>query len=207
VKSGVVTVVLAAGAGNRLGGPKALMLWPAAGGDRPLAIAHVEERLAAESERVLVVIRKPLFVPLLPFLHPGVDFLVSDAPDDLGPAGSLAAAVPKLGDAALVLVTPVDTVPARADTVARLVDRLRHDASVVAARPVYQGRPGHPVLLRRATLDRYTQPSPPPLRDHLRGLGAACAGVEVADPAVLIDLNTPADVMGAIKRPPRFPGA
>ncbi len=206
----VVTVILAAGAGKRLGGPKALLVWPGPKGDeRPLAIAHAEERLAAESGRVLVVTRRETMRPLLPFVRPGIDLLASDAADELGPAGSLAFAVPRLGDAELVVVTPVDTPPARAETVARLLAALAADPALLAARPVAHGRTGHPVVLRRDALASYAKAGvpiaePPPLRDHLRALGPACGAVDVADPGVLIDLDTPADVMGALRALPRF---
>lgn len=60
------------------------------------------------------------------------------------------------------------------------------------------------MALRLAALHRYTEPSPPPLRDHLHALGAACAAVDVTDPTVLIDLNTEADVMGTLQTLPRF---
>ncbi|MFT3769268.1 MAG: NTP transferase domain-containing protein [Minicystis sp.] len=201
----VTTVVLAAGTGKRLGGPKALLAWPSAKGKEiPIAVAHAEARLAAESSSVLVVTRKPMMKPLLGHVRPGLDLLVSDAPDELGPAGSIAAAVPRLGDAEAVIVTPVDTPPAKADTVAKLLARLAADPALLAARPVYHGRAGHPVALRPAALARYAEASPPPLRDHLRSLGAAVADVEVSDTAVLIDLNTPADVMGLLRTLPRF---
>jgi CTP:molybdopterin cytidylyltransferase MocA len=201
----VVTVVLAAGAGKRLGGPKALLVWPGPKGEeRPLAIAHAEERLAAESRHVLVVTRKPTMLVLLRFVRPGVDLLASDAADDLGPAGSLAFAVPRLGDAEIVIVTPVDTPPAKAETVARLVDALLASPELLAVRPVSHGRAGHPVALRHAALARYAEPAPPPLRDHLHALGPACGAVDVADPTVLIDLDTPADVMGNLRVLPRF---
>jgi hypothetical protein len=42
------------------------------------------------------------------------------------------------------------------------------------------------------------------LRDHLQALGPACASVDVSDRTVLIDLNTPADVMGTLGALPRF---
>jgi len=201
----VVTVILAAGAGKRLGGPKALLVWPGPKGEeRPLAIAHAEERLAAESRHVLVVTRKPTMLALLRFVRPGVDLLASDAADDLGPAGSLAFAVPRLGDAEIVIVTPVDTPPAKPETVARLVDALLASPELLAVRPVSHGRAGHPVALRRAALARYAEPAPPPLRDHLHALGPACGAVDVADPTVLIDLDTPADVMGNLRILPRF---
>lgn len=201
----VATIILAAGTGKRLGGPKALLAWPSGKGkDVPIAVAHAEARLAAESGRVLVVTRKAMMKPLLGYVRPGLDLLASDAADDLGPAGSLAFAVPRLADAEIVIVTPVDTPPAKPDTVAKLLARLDAEPALLAARPVYHGRAGHPVALRRAALDRYTEPSPPPLRDHLHALGAAVAGVDVNDTAILIDLNTPADVMGLLRALPRF---
>lgn len=203
-KALITTVVLAAGTGKRLGGPKALLAWPTPRGDVPIAVAHAEARLSAESGRVIVVTREAMMKALLGHARPGLDLLASDAAEALGPSGSLAFAAGRLGDAEIVVVTPVDTPPAKADTVAKLVARLADDPSVLAARPVYGGRAGHPVALRRAALDRYAAPDPPPLRDHLRALGGAAAGVEVTDPAILVDLNTPADVMGAIRALPRF---
>src|SRR5262249_41797901 len=128
----------------------------------------------------------------------------SDAPDELGPAGSLAYATPRLVDVEKVIVTPVDALPARKDTVARLLARLDAEPALLAVRPVYHGRGGHPVVLRAEALSRYKQPSPPPLRDHLQALGARCADEAVTDPNVLIDLDKPADVMGVLRAMPRF---
>lgn len=198
------TVLLAAGSGKRLGGPKALLAWPHEGKDRPLAIAHAEARLAAESERVLVVVRREVMGELLGHVRPGIDLVVSSAPDEAGPAGSLAVALPKLGDAELVIVTPVDAPPPRAETVKKLIERLDADPTLLAARPRYGGKSGHPVALRRGGLARFEKADPPPLRDHLRALGDRCADVDVSDSSVLIDLNTPADVMGVLGALPRF---
>ncbi len=141
---------------------------------------------------------------LLAYVRPGIDLLASDAADDLGAAGSLAFALPRLGDVDVVIVTPVDTPPARAATVARLLAALAADPALLAARPVCHGRAGHPVALRPDAWRRYAEPDPMPLRDHLHALGASCAAVDVTDPTVLIDLNTPADVMGTLQALPRF---
>ncbi|MCK6590007.1 MAG: nucleotidyltransferase family protein [Polyangiaceae bacterium] len=211
--SRVTTILLAAGGGTRLGGPKALLLWPAGKGpespragkrELPLAIAHAEARLAAESERVLVVARGPVIRALLGYVQPNLDLIVSDAPDDLGPAGSIAVAVKRLGDAPLALITPVDTPPARPETTARLLARMGEPDAPLAVRPRAGGRAGHPVLVRAEALEPYRSPSPPVLRDHLRSLGPRCVEVDVDDPAVRLDLNTPADVMGLLGSPPRF---
>lgn len=194
-------------------GPKALLLWPAGKGpespragkrELPLAIAHAEARLAAESERVLVVARGPVIRALLGYVQPNLDLIVSDAPDDLGPAGSIAVAVKRLGDAPLALITPVDTPPARPETTARLLARMGEPDAPLAVRPRAGGRAGHPVLVRAEALEPYRSPSPPVLRDHLRSLGPRCVEVDVDDPAVRLDLNTPADVMGLLGSPPRF---
>ncbi len=202
----VATVLMAAGAGKRLGGPKALLEWPSGRTVKPLAIAHADERLAAESGRVLVVTRKPIVASLLGHVRPGLDLLASDAADELGPAGSLAFAVARLGDDAIdvVIASPVDTPPAKAETVAALLDALAKDPELLAARPLFHGRTGHPVVLRAAALERYRAPDPPPLRDVLHAMGDACGAVEVADPTVLLDLDTPADVMGLLRTLPRF---
>src|SRR5262249_52292611 len=94
-----LAMILAAGQGTRLGGPKALLAWPAGGGNEfPLAIAHAAERLRAESSRVLVVTRGPLVATLLSFVIPGIDLVSSDAEDELGPAGSITAAASRLGE-------------------------------------------------------------------------------------------------------------
>lgn len=212
--SRIASIILAAGSGKRLGGPKALLLWPAAksaepparAGRRelPLAIVHAEARLASESERVLVVARGPVVRALLGHVRPGLDLLVSDMPDDLGPAGSIAFAAKRLGDADIALITPVDTPPARPETTARLLAQLASRPDLLAVRPRAGGRSGHPVLVRAAALEPYRAPSPPVLRDYLRSLGPRCVEVDVDDPAVRIDLNTPADVMGLLGAPPRF---
>ena len=210
----IVTVVLAAGRGERIGGPKALLAWPArpgsaAGPDVPLAIAHAEARLAAESDRVLIVTRKAMVNALIMYVRPGIDLLSSDAADELGPAGSLAFAVSRMGEPEAVLVTPVDTVPARAETVAALLTRLAADGPEgstvpLAVRPRYNRRAGHPVALRPAALTPYRGANPPPLRDHLKTLGPACVDVDVDDPTVLIDIDTAADVAAVLRAPPRF---
>jgi len=204
-----VTIVLAAGKGLRLGGPKALLLWPSKGGDkpRPLAIAHAEARLAAESKRVIVVARKQVVAALIAYVRPGLDLVVSTAEDELGPAGSIATAVLKLNAGDRVLVCPVDTLPANAKTAKLLLDRLGTDGTPpLAARPRHAGRGGHPVALQAAALDRYRQPNPPPLRDHLHALGDACLEVEVEDADVLVDMDTPAQAIRYLKGPPMFLG-
>jgi CTP:molybdopterin cytidylyltransferase MocA len=127
----------------------------------------------------------------------------SSAPD---PAGSLAIGLRALGAAAddLVVVTPVDAWPARVETIRRLVDVVLGGAE--AATPRYAGRGGHPVVLRSRALAPFADASrpPPPLRDLLAALGEARTRVDLDDPAITVDLDTPEDVARATGAPPVF---
>lgn len=200
----IVTVVLAAGMGRRMGGPKALLAWPrpvaaglpsAAAGERePLAIAHARARLAAESERVWIVARAEVVAALEPWVDDTrIRLLISNEPDDLGPAGSLAVASRALSlqrAESLVVVAPVDLPPARAETVIALCRAASISPAVRAVRPRSSGRRGHPVVIRGDVLLRYREPDPPPLRVVLAGLGAHVVDVEVGDDGVVADLDT-----------------
>ncbi|MEO7092599.1 MAG: NTP transferase domain-containing protein, partial [Polyangiales bacterium] len=116
-----MALVLAAGKGMRVGGPKALLLVDGA----PLLVAHVQARLA-DCDRVVVVTRRSIAAQLDTSGWPAerVRVVLSDAPDDEGPAGSIAAAAQQLprdlAEATCVLVIPVDVRPALPRTVALL---------------------------------------------------------------------------------------
>lgn len=190
-----------------MGGPKALLLHrEAAAPDRPLALAHACCRLDAESARVVIVTRADVAAVLAPHAPEGAHLVVSDAADELGPAGSLAAAMPHLGSEPLVLVTPVDLPPARPNLVQRLMSALLDPAAPMdAVKPRHGGRGGHPVLVRRSVLAPYERASsdlrtPPPLRDVLRSLGAQSMAMDIDDPAALIDW----DATLALGRPATF---
>jgi molybdenum cofactor cytidylyltransferase len=200
--------VLAAGRGERLGGPKALLVWPLDDGrELPLAAAHAVVRLAAESTRVLVVVREPVAAMLEGWLPPGAELVGSHAAEELGPAGSLAAAVAALGELdpeQPVLVTPVDCPPVTASTVAALIATLATAAAPRAVRPRFQGRGGHPVALRAAALARYRSGEPPILRQLLAELGSRLVELAVDDPAVRYDLDRPDDLRALGRPEPRF---
>ncbi len=216
---GVVAIVLAAGVGARLGGPKAL-LRVGPGDGMPLVEAQCRDRLEAESPRAIAVVRADVAAFVGDRLRAaGAEVVVSRASADEGPAGSLAAAAAYLGDAAIraAIVTPVD-VRVRAATVCALVDALieveppneaeraaffarRTDnvedcvrsaadsAPPLAIVPRFAGRRGHPVVLGPGALARYREGGAPPLRDHLRALGEGVAVLDVDDPWILEDLD------------------
>ena len=212
---GVVAIVLSAGRGVRLGGPKALLLVRDAGPPGPavpLLEAQCRDRLSAESERVIAVVRADVAELLGRRLRAaGARVVVSHAPDGEGPAGSIAAAAIHLANKPFraAVVTPID-VRVAAATVARLLEALievppeappeplteaptaaapSRGLAPLAVVPRFAGRRGHPVVLTPEALARYREPFPPPLRDHLRSLGDRVAVVDVDDPFVLEDLD------------------
>lgn len=168
----------------------------------PLARLHAEVLRAAGWAPILVL--RPDDASL--FAGDGT-VVLSEEPDQ---AGSLARGASVLRDHAddavagpgLVLVTPVDALPAAAMTLAALEAALTAD--VEAAVPSFEGRRGHPVLLRRRVLGVYAQGAGPPLRDVLSALGARRRIVEVPDPRVVTDLDDAAEVERATGAPPRF---
>jgi nicotine blue oxidoreductase len=138
----IAGVVLAAGAGRRMGAPKALVrdekgvAWVvrtarvlAAGGCQPVIVvvgaeaAQVTAELGAEPVKVIEA---------------------TTWQDGMG--ASLRAGLDSSEPADAALVVPVDLPGLTAAAVARIVARARPDALI---RAVYAGMPGHPVLLGR----------------------------------------------------------
>ena len=184
-----------------MGGPKALLRWT---DDQPLAVAHAEIG-AAVCARVVVVARASVALILRPQLPIGI-LVTSTAPGSLGPAGSIAAAVRAgvLESMRWVLLAPVDGIPAAPKTILALCHAAASCAqSVHAVRPCFEGRRGHPVLVRSDVVaDAYLVHRPLPLRDVLRGL--ACVEVSVDDPSVAADLNTPEAYRARVGTAPCF---
>jgi len=140
----VTGVVLAAGAGSRMGTPKALLRTPS--GEPWLAVAS-RLLLDAGCERVVVVLGASAFeAALLLPADARVGSIVNPRWED-GMASSLRAGLAAAsGDAALVAVVDMPGLPA--GVVARVLARGHSTTSL--ARAVFGGRPGHPVLIGSA---------------------------------------------------------
>jgi CTP:molybdopterin cytidylyltransferase MocA len=199
-----------------MGGPKALLAvrWGEGPGELPLAIAHARAMLDGGAERVVVVTRASVARELSRFAQRGLDIVVSTAEASLGPSGSIRFALEflasrglELSSLPLVLLTPVDLPPASASIRSALLGALLgRDASsdVVAARPTFEGRRGHPVVCDAEALAPFVDGAPPTLRDVLAALGARVVDVPVNDPRAVTDLDTPEDVLAWYKHAPRF---
>lgn len=134
----VVGLVLAAGAGRRFGGPKALALLD---GER-LVDRAVRTLRGAGVERVIVV------AGATPILDVDAEVATNvNWPSGMG--GSLQTGLAACGDAAAAVVLLVDTPWVGSGAVERLV--AAHRGGAVAAQATYHDEPGHPVLLSRET--------------------------------------------------------
>lgn len=138
----VTGIVLAAGAGSRLGRPKALMR--TADGEPWVArAAHLLE--AAGCDHVVVVIgasaeQATALVPA------GSDILVVENwAEGMGESLRQALASAR-GDAALITLVDLPSLPR--EVVARILAEMVDDSTLTQA--VFEGRAGHPVLIGRA---------------------------------------------------------
>lgn len=149
VRRGVVGIVLAAGAGRRMGGPKAL-IGPLASPDRtPLArvCAWVHE---AGCERVIAVIGAESDA-VRAAVAPQPWLTLAEASDwDSGMGASLRTGLSAAhrSDATAALITLVDLPDVRSPIFASVL-AAGENGPTTLRRASYAGRPGHPVLIGR----------------------------------------------------------
>jgi molybdenum cofactor cytidylyltransferase len=191
-------IVLAAGEGRRMGGTKALLELAGA-----TLVEHHVARLVEVGCTLIAVVVRPFAVDVVRTLLCAESAAHVAGVSTSSQAESLAAGLRMLDEVAgarpdAIIVTPVDMLPAEARTHHALLACL--SATTLAVTPLYNGRGGHPVIARRALLAPYealpqsTHTALPPLREVLRQALDARRRIEVDDPRVLGDLDTPADV-------------
>lgn len=138
----LVGLVLAAGAGRRFGGPKALARTAS---DEPWVAIAVGLMRRAGCDEVVVVLGAEA-MRARPLVPPVARVVVAERWAE-GVGASLAAGLRTLPEADAALVTLVD-LPGMPDTVpARLLERGAEGDRL--ARASYDGAPGHPVLVGR----------------------------------------------------------
>jgi molybdenum cofactor cytidylyltransferase len=136
-------IVLAAGGGRRFGGSKLT----AELDGRPLLDHAVETMLAVPAiERIVVVLGAHAEQVAASADLAGVETVIC-AQWRHGITASLRAGVRALADADAIVVTLGDLPFITPQVIAAIVDQV--DARAPAARATYDGRPGHPVLIKR----------------------------------------------------------
>jgi CTP:molybdopterin cytidylyltransferase MocA len=193
----IAAVILAAGAGHRLGGVAKALL-PHRGESYLAAIAATARSVGLAD--AVVVVGRP-FGAAVAGHAAQLGLRVQINPDpDRGMASSVALGFAAISEglATAAWLWPVDHPAVSADTLRRLIAALdgrtrSGGGDIEISRPFYQGRRGHPPLIARA------------LWPELVGCGGRAGGarevvraarlvdVEVDDPGVLCDVDTPAD--------------
>lgn len=147
----VVGILLAAGAGTRMGGPKAL-IGPLAGEESPVSrVAGWMHAGGCEQVVVIIGARSAEVRASLP-IHPWLSVLeATDWAQGMGASLRAGLAYATAGSFGAALVTLVDLPDVRTPVFERLLATAGKNDSVdsVLARAVYEGRPGHPVLIGR----------------------------------------------------------
>jgi molybdenum cofactor cytidylyltransferase len=113
-----------------------------------------------------------------------------------GMLSSLQTGLRMLSDGARILFLPLDYPAIRSETVASLCVA----PPCLIAMPRFGGTRGHPVLISRAVADELLAlPVDAAARDVIRGHDAEIHYVDVADPAILMDVDTPGDYEALVK--------
>lgn len=180
----VACIVLAAGRGLRYGMPKACALLP--DGTRFLDAVVATARTAGIAH-IVTVVRPDVEVPA------GTRRVVNsnDGGEQVESVRAGLAALPP--GVTGVLLWPVDRPLVTVRTLEALLQAVA-DARVPAAVPEYDGRRGHPAYFARETWPRLFAIREGGARAVLHDLGDAVLAVPVGDPAILADINAPADL-------------
>ncbi len=169
-----VAIILAAGQSRRMGSPKSGLVLP---DGRTLLAAHCAA-FADHCEQVVVVTGATQ-----PALPAGVRAVHNPDWATTWPADSLKLALDALDHRGHAWVTPVDTPPAGAQTIERMIN-----VGAPAVPVDRRGRRGHPVLLGVDEVMSVRARAP---SGGLRALLAEAPTIEVADPDVASDFDTP----------------
>lgn len=196
-KGHLAAIVLAAGASRRMGSDKALLEF----GGEP-AVGRVLRVLRAVPVQQIIVVQNLVRSAVRRAVSlEGLTSAINLNPD-AGQTSSIRIGVQNLTPAAaLFLLCPVDVPLFEAEDVRALVAALAADPEKVIAVPCHGGRRGHPVLCRRALAHEFRALSDgAPAHEVIRREPARVAHVEVANPEVVQDLDTPEDYAAAVRR-------
>jgi molybdenum cofactor cytidylyltransferase len=188
----ITGIILAGGDSKRMGSPKALLKI----GSETFANRITRVMKAAGIENVLLVagadhdeIAK----------NSGEYIVLFNSDHSLGQFSSLQTGVRNLPTGTeQILVWPVDSPLVMQSTIEKLIGAISNHPVVL---PVFSGRQGHPVIYNQEALVRILLMKPVQTGKELVAyFEGRVARVEVEDPGVLIDIDTPDDYECRIKR-------
>lgn len=186
-------VILAAGISSRMGEFKPLLPM-----GEETVIQHVIRVLRdGGAGRILVVTGYQSEALRERLAHAGVIFVHNERFAQTRMFDSVRLGLCALGDECeKILLTPADVPLVQPATVHALLAQ-----SGECVLPLYQGRPGHPLLLARAAVPRLLACSGEEgLRGAIREAGLAVREVEVEDEGAVLDMDTPQDYEALLRR-------
>ncbi len=181
-------LVLAGGASSRMGQPKALL---------PLGSQTMIERLldlfSRHCSRTIAVTgaHHNEIETALPHLSTQLSF---NPHHESGMFSSLRHGLAQLVDADAILFSPVDFAAVSSKSIAALFDA----APNVIVKPRYNGASGHPVLIRKPAITALLA-APPDQNAKAVLSSLPSTYIDVADPAVAQDCDTPEDYTEVLK--------
>lgn len=186
--SRVVGILLAAGASRRFGSHKLLA---ALADGTPLAVASARRLVGVLAESIAVV--RPGDMKLAALLKgQGLD-IVECVQADQGMGHSLAAGIVAARNADAWLIMLADMPYIQETTIRRLVELL--DSGVELIAPFYKGQRGHPVgFAAKFGPELLALRGDTGAREILARHSALLKSLDVDDPGILADVDTPADV-------------
>lgn len=190
-------LVLAAGESSRMGRPKALLDW----GGTPLLQHQVDQLVEAGCDPIVVVVGARAQQVRARLRRGSRCRVVENAAYRSGRASSVRVGARALPDAVdAVVVASVDG-PLTATTVRALMDERAHGGAAIVV-PRHEGRNGHPALFGGELLGelREVTEAGEGLRTLRRAHADATTFLDVDDPRVLLNLNTPDEYASAAKR-------
>ncbi len=205
------SIVCATDAGEQMGGPKALLAirWGEGPGELPLAIAHARAHLDDGTPRVVIVVPSKVARVLSGFSQRGLDLIVSSEQGETSIKRALE--LLEAGPDDWLMIEPVG-MPASSSAIRReLLRGAQSNPAVV--QPIYEGRIGRPVLIRRRFLEPLVQGDEPTLEAVIEGLtlrqqqdpaAPAVLSVPVTDRRATTRFATPAELEAFYGRPTKF---
>jgi molybdenum cofactor cytidylyltransferase len=189
----LVGILLAAGSGTRFGGDKLV----ARVSGESIALAACRHLMTAVPEVIAVV--RPADTPLLSMLEAAGARVVACADAQDGMGASLACGVQAAIDAAGWIVALADMPWIRVDTISRVAAAVGQGAYIAA--PFYEGARGHPVGFGAQCAAALTAlRGDEGARRLIADSSASLTRIDVDDPGVLRDVDTPADLANSDDR-------
>jgi molybdenum cofactor cytidylyltransferase len=199
-------VILAAGESSRMGSDKALLPWPAVAAGRPVGDTFLSAaiRSLAGATDFVIVVAGANESALAPIVYANGESIVTNPDPSRGQFSSLQVGLREVlnrgRDAAII--TLVDRPPAGAATVRALREALEAaPPRIWAVVPEFSGKHGHPYIAGREMIERFLQaPATANARDIEHNCQQHIQYVEVSDPFVTLNINTPEEYRALVAK-------